>query len=71
MCSADPDPNAAYKLKRNRHILLNTKLCEICQVISKLDSTVLQTWNTILSKVRNVNIIYLINLSIYIRMKIN
>ena len=70
MCSADPDLNAAYKLKRNRHILPNTKLCEICQVDGRLNSAVLQTWNTVLSKVSDVTIFYLIILSIYIRMKI-
>ena len=31
MCSADPDPTLAYKLKRERHLLPNSKLCQTCQ----------------------------------------
>ena len=71
MCSDDPDPNAAYKLKRNCHILPNTKLCEICQDNGRLDNSILQTWNTVLSKVRDITIFILSICSfILIRMKI-
>ena len=51
MCSADPDPTLAYKLKRERHLLPNSKLCQTCGSQGRHNDALLQIWNEILEEV--------------------
>ena len=51
MCSADKDPTLANKLKRQRHLLPNTKLCPDCQSKGLDEKFLLNIWNKILKEV--------------------
>ena len=51
MCSAKPDPTLAYKLKRQRHLLPNSKLCQTCRSQGQHNDILLQVWNKILEEV--------------------
>ena len=51
MCSADADPTLADKLKRQRHLLPNTKLCPACQNEGLHKTPLLKIWNEILKEV--------------------
>ena len=51
MCSADKDPTLANKLKRQRHLLPNTKLCPDCQSKGLDKKFLLNIWNKILKEV--------------------
>ena len=51
MCSADKDRTLADKLKRQRHLLPNTKLCPDCQSEGLHEDTFLMIWNKILKEV--------------------
>ena len=60
MCSADLDPTLAYKLKREHHLLPNSKLCQTCQSKGLHNDVLLQVWNKILEEVYLLLVMYII-----------